>query len=209
MRQSILGKRCRLPVGLDGGGDGLTATGDILFVHPPFLKPSQGRGWLLEFLKIDLTLPNEAVHSSDMPLESASLIAKIVQKKNGAVTAIGVIFILVTIVLALRVGDRIYKSTSGADRESLMASAKFSDTISRSGLSIFKTSSYEDHVQRLDDANKRAKIEGFIGAGLLIGGIILLSIKSEHCSECGAKVAINTAKLCGSCGAKFDGSTSI
>jgi hypothetical protein len=120
--------------------------------------------------------------------------ANIVKKTNGAVVSIGVIFLIVTSVLGVRVISQM---------------SEYSTEASQASTSLMALMEYADEAESVAARKKQTTIEGIIGGCLLIGGIILLSLKSMHCSECGSKVAINTAKLCGSCGEKFDGGASI
>jgi|688.fasta_scaffold440114_2 hypothetical protein len=119
--------------------------------------------------------------------------AKIITKKSGAVITIAVILFLVSLVLGFQSFAVIHDANSGIYDSVLRISAS----------SMFENGYYEKTKQRLADKEKRAHVEGFISGGLFITGIILLFLSSRHCSECGTKVAIDTAKKCGSCGSQF------
>ena len=129
--------------------------------------------------------------------------ANIVKKKNGAVVFVALIFLISSLVLGWRVFAHVQNSRNGV-YDSILESAAIMENARREATFRFSnTDYYEETEQRLIAKGKRSTIEGFVGGGLFITSIIMLCLSSKHCSECGTKVAIDTAKKCGSCGAQF------
>lgn len=120
--------------------------------------------------------------------------AGIVKSKNGAVVFIAVIFLIASAVLGWRVIAHVHDSRTGIYDSILESAYKF-----RFIDKDYYRRTEEDIIAR----GKRATIEGFVSGGLIVTSLILLSLSSRHCSECGTKVAIETAKKCGSCGTQF------
>jgi hypothetical protein len=143
------------------------------------------------------------------PVGAAStqdLAGSMIQKRNGVIVFIGIVFLVVALFIGVSVVAAVYYEVSGVN-DRVLQSAVIRDEAVWSNQSLLqkglRPDAHSSSSEEIETRNNLARISAVWAIGSLILSGVLLSLKGRFCSECGSGVGTATAKLCGSCGVRF------